>query len=254
MTLTSFRDPRGGSGNRWRSSSRFAGLSLQPIVYDGYLVHDTNGSGWAKVHTGAILHLFWGRVITQNPYQPNADCASDCACASWPTSQISRSAPRSGWYRPRQIEALLYRYGAPKVALSLKNRMVKAEAIDALWYGCNTWTLRQEHYAKPRTVHHRVLLRIIGAQRKIPHHRMISYNRALEITRYESFEITLRTRRLFVGGSAHSNERRAAAKLNRVRVQCGEDGVEGERVDRLRTERHPGVWHSGGLESDGIGG
>ena len=25
-----------------------------------------------------------------------------------------------------------------------------------------------------------------------------------------------------------------------------------KRVDRLRTERHPGVWHSGGLESDGF--
>ena len=24
------------------------------------------------------------------------------------------------------------------------------------------------------------------------------------------------------------------------------------RVDRLRTERHPDVWHSGGLESDGF--
>ena len=54
----------------------------------------------------------------------------------------------------------------PKAALSLKTRMVKAEAIEALLYGCSTWTLRQEHYAKLRTVYHRVLLRIIGAQRK----------------------------------------------------------------------------------------
>ena len=23
-------------------------------------------------------------------------------------------------------------------------------------------------------------------------------------------------------------------------------------MDRLRTERHPGVWHSGGLETDGV--
>ena len=45
-------------------------------------------------------------------------------------------------------------YGQPKVALSLKTRMVTAEAIEALLYGCSTWTLRQEHYAKLRTVHH----------------------------------------------------------------------------------------------------
>ena len=84
----------------------------------------------------------------------------------------------------------------PKVTLSLKTRMVKAGAIEALLYGCSTWTLCQEHYAKLRTVHRLVLLRIIGAQRKRPDHRMTSYNRALEITRCESIEMTLRTRRL----------------------------------------------------------
>ena len=60
---------------------------------------------------------------------------------------------------------------------------------------------RQEHYAKLRTVHHRVLLRIIGAQRKRPDHRMTSYNRALEITGCESIETTLRTRRLLWAGT-----------------------------------------------------
>ena len=34
-------------------------------------------------------------------------------------------------------------------------------------------------------------------------------------------------------------------------VRRGQGGEE-ERVDRLRTERHPGVGHSGGLESDGV--
>ena len=87
-------------------------------------------------------------------------------------------------------------YDQPKVALSPKTRMVKAEAIGALFYGCSTWTRRQEHYAKLRNVHHRVLLRIIGAQRKRLDHRMTSYNRALEITGCESIETTLRTRRL----------------------------------------------------------
>ena len=38
-------------------------------------------------------------------------------------------------------------------------------------------------------------------------------------------------------------------------MQCGERaGWEGERADRLRTERRPGVWHSGELESDNVGG
>ena len=92
-------------------------------------------------------------------------------------------------------------YDQPKVALALKTRMVKAEAIEALLYGCSTWTLRQEHHAKLRTAHHRVLIRIIGAQRKRPDYRMTSYNRALEITGCESIETTLRTRRLLWAGT-----------------------------------------------------
>ena len=76
---------------------------------------------------------------------------------------------RACWMRIRRYSRELY--GQPKVALSLKTRMVKAEAIEALLYGCSTWTLRQEHYAKLRTVHHQVLLRVIRAQRKIPDHR-----------------------------------------------------------------------------------
>ena len=103
---------------------------------------------------------------------------------------------RACWMRIRRYTPELY--GQPKVALSLKTRMVKAEAIEALLYGCSTRILRQEHYAKLRTVHHRVLLRIIGAQRERPDHRMTSYNRALKITRCESIETTSRSRRLFL--------------------------------------------------------
>ena len=112
--------------------------------------------------------------------------------------KISRRT-RACWMRIRRYLRELY--DQPKVALSLKTRMVKAEAIEALLYGCNTWTLRQEHYAKPRTVHHRILLRFIGAQRKIPDRRMISYNRALEITGCESIETALRTQILFWAGT-----------------------------------------------------
>ena len=102
------------------------------------------------------------------------------------------------WMRFRRYLRELY--DQPKVALSLKTRMVKAEAIETFLYGCSTWTLRQEHYAKLRTVHHRVLLRIIGAQRARPDHGMTSYNRALEITGCDSIETTLRTRRILGAG------------------------------------------------------
>ena len=103
------------------------------------------------------------------------------------------------WMRIRRYLRELY--DQPKVALFLKTQLVKAEVIEALLYESSTWTLRQEHYVKLRTVHHRVLLRIIGAQQKRPDHWMTSYNRALEIIRCESIETRLRTRRLLWAGT-----------------------------------------------------
>ena len=89
--------------------------------------------------------------------------------------------------------------------------MVKAEAIEALLYGCSTWTLRQEHYAKLRTVHHRVLLRIIGAQRKRLH-KMTSYNRDNPVR--EHCDNVAHENTFFVGW----NERRVDVKANHVRT------------------------------------
>ena len=47
--------------------------------------------------------------------------------------------------------------------LPLKARMVRSEVVEALLYGCVTWTPLKCHYAKLRTTHHRMLLRILGA-------------------------------------------------------------------------------------------
>ena len=60
-------------------------------------------------------------------------------------------ARRTGacWMRIRRYLRELY--DQPKVALSLKIRMVKAEAIEVLLYGCSRGTLRQVHHAKLRT-------------------------------------------------------------------------------------------------------
>ena len=138
-----------------------------------------NRSGRANVQTGAILHLLprLGGAVTEVPDM---------------SVEIARRT-RACWMRIRRYLRELY--DQPRVALSLKIRMAKTEAIEALLYGCSTWTLRQEHYAELRTAHHRVLLRIIGAQRKRSDHRMTSYSRALEITVCENIETTLRTRR-----------------------------------------------------------
>ena len=96
-------------------------------------------------------------------------------------------------------------------------------------HGCSTGTLRQEHYAKLRTVHHRVFLRIIGAQRKRPDCRMALYDCALEITRCDSIETTLHTRE-DVCGRGRSSESAVGGCQSEwcsqtMKMQCREDGV-----------------------------
>ena len=49
---------------------------------------------------------------------------------------------------------------------ALKLRMLKAEVMETLLYGCVTCTLGKEHFAELRTAHHRYLLRIIGFHRR----------------------------------------------------------------------------------------
>ena len=68
------------------------------------------------------------------------------------SAEVARGT-RACWRRIRRYQRELY--DQPKVALSLKTRMVKSEAIETLLDGCSTWTLRQEHYDKLRTVYNR---------------------------------------------------------------------------------------------------
>ena len=163
---------------------------------------------------------------------------------------------RACWMRIRRYLRELC--DQPKVALSLKTRMIKAEAIEALLYGCSTWILRQEHYPKLRTVNHRVLICIIGTQCIRLDYWMTSYNRALEITGCKSIQATLRTTRLLWAGALI---RMSDGRLPKLivfgnlggAVRRGRGGKE-KRVDRLRTERYQGVWHGRGLETDDVGG
>ena len=69
---------------------------------------------------------------------------------------------RAGWISfKRQKRELDDR---PKASLlPLKTRMVRSEVVEALLYGCATWTPLKGHYTKLRTPHHKMLLRILGA-------------------------------------------------------------------------------------------
>ena len=133
---------------------------------------------------------------------------------------------RACWMRIRRYLRELY--DQSKLALSLKTRMLKAGATEAPLYGCNTWTLHQEHGFKPRTVHHRVLLRLIGERRKRPDYQNTSNTRALEITWCGGNETTLLTITLSwaavlirVSGGRLPNK--SCSEI--LRVQCGMDGA-----------------------------
>ena len=87
----------------------------------------------------------------------------------------------------------------------LKLRMLKAEVMETLLYGCVTWTLCKKHFAEPRTAHHRFLLRIIGFQRRHHTDDLMSYAKV----QCESVETTIRKRRLLFAGTLQrtNNER-----------------------------------------------
>ena len=107
---------------------------------------------------------------------------------------------RAGWMGFKRYKRDLY--DRPKASLlPLKARMVRSEVVEALLYGCVTWIPLKGHYAKLRTTHHRMLLRVLGAWCKSPNKRILSYKDALQRTQCESIEATVRTRRLLWAGA-----------------------------------------------------
>ena len=87
---------------------------------------------------------------------------------------------------------------------NLKVRMLKAEVIETLLYGCMTWTHGQEHFAELRTVHYNLLLRIIGFQHRQRTDHLMSYAKVLKKAQCESVETTIRKRCLLFLRGAYS--------------------------------------------------
>ena len=106
---------------------------------------------------------------------------------------------RAGWMSFNRYRTELY--DRPTASLDLKTRMVKAEVVEALLYGCAAWTPLKGDYQKLRAAHHRMLLRILGAWCRLRDQRTLSYDLALQRTDYESIDATVRTRRLLSAGA-----------------------------------------------------
>ena len=102
-------------------------------------------------------------------------------------------------------------FDRPKASLlPLKARMVRAEVVEAFLYGCATWTPLKGHYAKLRTIHHGMLLRILGAWCKSPNKRIILYAHAdSEAYSRDSFRFPRRRPFFFLTTIHHRKQSRA---------------------------------------------
>ena len=95
---------------------------------------------------------------------------------------------------------------------ALKVRMLKAEVMETLLYGCVTWTLGKEYFTDLRTAHHR-FLRIIGFRRRQRTDHLM-YTKALKKAQCESIETTIRKGHLlFAGGAQRTNNERLTRRV-----------------------------------------
>ena len=87
-------------------------------------------------------------------------------------------------------------YDRPSARLRLKVRLLKAEVIETLLYGCMTWSPKKPGYDRLRQAHHSMLLRCPGWRKRKRDDHTLSYADALAKTASESIEAIVRKRRI----------------------------------------------------------
>ena len=130
----------------------------------------------------------------------------------------------AAWASVRKYSSQLY--DRRNARLSLKTRLFKAEVMEAMLYGCATWTMRSQDFSSLRTAHYKLLLRIIGFRRKDRiGYKPLSYREILERTGSERIETTIRKRQL---GFAGALVRQGDSRLSK-RVMFGRLAVQGPK-------------------------
>ena len=141
------------------------------------------------------------------------------------TQEINHRS-RAAWACIRRFSRELF--DRPRAPWRLKVRLLRAEAMEALLYGCMTWAPRREHYRLLRRTHHRLLLRVIGYRGERGTYRQLSYAQALKKTGCQSVEATIRQRRLlFAGAMARQPAGRLPKRLMDGKLVGGEDPGKG---------------------------
>ena len=105
-------------------------------------------------------------------------------------------------------------YDRPGVRLRLKVRLLKAEVVETLLYGCMTWSAKRPDYDRLGRNHRSMLLRCLGWQKRKRHDITLSYADALAQTDSESVEAIVRKQRiLFAGFVARMGEERLPQRV-----------------------------------------
>ena len=117
-------------------------------------------------------------------------------------------------------------YDRRNARLSLKIRLFKAGVMEAMLYGCATWTMRSQNFSSLRIAYHKLLLRIIGFWRKDrTGYKPLSYREVLERTGSERIETAVWKRHL---GFAGALVRQGDSRLSK-RVMFGRLAVQGPK-------------------------
>ena len=90
-----------------------------------------------------------------------------------------------------------------------------------------TWTLSAQHFARLRSSHHQVLLRVIGFQRRQrTDYTTLSYAKILKKTRCESIETTIRKATALLRGGRGTTKRGAITQAGDAREHVRWGGPE----------------------------
>ena len=138
---------------------------------------------------------------------------------------------RNAWCSFRKYTLELY--DRPSAPLELKIRMLRAEVLETMLYGCVAWIPRACHYDTLRRAHHRFLTRCIGWRKHNRADHPISYLDTLLKTGSESIEATLRRRRriLFAGFVARMGDTRLPKCVMFVEMVGGAGCVGGQEKE-----------------------
>ena len=93
-------------------------------------------------------------------------------------------------------------------------RLLEAEVVETLLYGCMTWSPKKPEHDRLRRVHRSMLLRCLGWRKRKRDDHTLSYADALAQTDSESVEAIVRKRRiLFAGFVARMGEERLPQRV-----------------------------------------